>query len=393
LANTWNNAAKTLVEAAVSFIPVTGGAAAILLGAIWPDSPPASLWDEIKGQVLALVDKEILNAEMEDRRLDLEALKTIMQEYTGIPQADHGLRGQELLNLITCIELLRPKFTESNNRIHLLPMAAPFALLHLTVLKERYRFGATLYGGQVDPNWLNLLKDEIKRYKAFFPAVYQEWRTWRASQITNSLSIDGGSSTVSDFVTMQKFHWKGPNSNVATNLITATTARIFNDVNAQMVHRIWPVAYINESSILDGVKSAEPLISMLPLGPYSGPTMKSMDDYDNLGGWKSSSKPDHQDYPGTGEIISVEGYADKNFLWSVQFKYRGYDGNMVGYQGGSSVLQVVKIDGLLVKILCRFDGDDLSKLEFYGRMRSCMVTLATTRAPWPSRLGSTMLTQ
>ncbi len=177
-----NNKLKGIVSAASSKIPVVGGAIKVLLEAIWP-TKKVSIWDSLKDQVAHLVDEKILQKELEERRSDLDGLRSSMESYLNAKPSEQGVwLGAMLTNANTIFK----KLTNSSNRIHLLPLIVIHAHLHLILLRERLLFGQEIFKEDNHSEWEKDLMTTYNNYNKYFQSstLFYDWRKWREEQVS-----------------------------------------------------------------------------------------------------------------------------------------------------------------------------------------------------------------
>lgn len=160
-------------------IPAVGTFVSTLLGVFWP-ARERDIWEQIRHEVEALVNKRVLESELESRRNQLDGFKRNLQAYH---DAIGLQKSQALTNLLFDARAIEPFMIGNNaNRIHFIPMAAAFAFQHIGVLIEQFQFGAELYG-QFNPTWRVDLETTHSRYATFFNTTLPLWRSWRVTQI------------------------------------------------------------------------------------------------------------------------------------------------------------------------------------------------------------------
>lgn len=79
----WNNRLRKLTMMLASMIPEVGKVASVILGEFWPEDKE-SIFDLIKKDIENLVDKKILEKEMEERKNEIGALRKVIEEYQAV---------------------------------------------------------------------------------------------------------------------------------------------------------------------------------------------------------------------------------------------------------------------------------------------------------------------
>ncbi|MFP3380803.1 hypothetical protein SB767_31245, partial [Bacillus sp. SIMBA_069] len=89
----------------------------------------ADIFSLIKDQVKGLVDQAILDKEMEERKHEIEGLEDTMKQYV---DAGNHEKGGFMTSMLTQLNIMHHKLTESTNSIHLIPLTITIANIHLT---------------------------------------------------------------------------------------------------------------------------------------------------------------------------------------------------------------------------------------------------------------------
>lgn len=177
---TYSNKVREGTLGAIGKIPKVGGPIKFIAGIFWPKSK-VDIWDLIKDQTEALIDKKLLIKELEVRKADLEGLKLSMSQY------DDALTNEKahlLVSMLNTINTLFFKFKQSANAVHFIPHTILMAHLHLLLLRERAMLGKELFKEDNSEVWKNELSIAIETYLKYSEDIWDEWKEYRMSLVT-----------------------------------------------------------------------------------------------------------------------------------------------------------------------------------------------------------------
>lgn len=282
-AHSLNNKLKGIVSATSSKIPVVGGAIKVLLEIVWP-TKKISIWDSLKDQVSHLVDEKILQKELEERKSELDGLKSSMENYLNSKLSEKGVW---LGAMLTNSNIIFEKLTKSSNKIHLIPLIVIHAHLHLILLRERLLFGEEIFHEDNQEEWEKNLNDVYNKYNKFFQTstVFYDWKKWREEKIICKSWVERDWYTA--FVTASTFGELKDELNATNyakfqidyvdgdtyynNGLQAIRTNIVNQSYAEMVKIVEPIFYLNK--IIPGKEMELPNVNVhfgkLWMGPQS----------------------------------------------------------------------------------------------------------------------------
>ncbi|WCN37101.1 insecticidal delta-endotoxin Cry8Ea1 family protein [Aneurinibacillus uraniidurans] len=337
-ADTWNNRIKNITDAVVKKIPVVGSLVSFAIGQLWP-TDKVDIWSLIKDQTKQLVDKSILDKEMEERKHEIEGLEDTMRQY--VEAANHE-RGGFMTSMLTQLNIMHHKLTKSSNSFHLIPFTITIANIHLTLLRERFSHGREIYSEDNTTVWQKDLTSRYQDYHKFFLDIYPKWKTWRENQITTRWYTDKHGTTVPPF-----FYWTAHGE--AEDTLTKSTINYSDDFNSvettfQGVCQAIKERWINDAiavmaadmsttfklhNYLPGRESepaiVDPNLETIWMGPYSLATLGKES--------KGVSATNIIDQPGEIKQICVREY---NSIDGIQFIYTDHSGNFVGNPKGGA---------------------------------------------------------
>ncbi|XP_075715398.1 uncharacterized protein LOC142750294 isoform X1 [Rhinoderma darwinii] len=188
LGDTWNDRMKTILVSITSLIPPiegipVGKIISALLKAFWPTSKK-DIWSLMLKEVDGLIDKKILEFELQERNNEIHALQKTMQMYV---EAQMREKGSLMSSMIHASNELFYKLTESKNSVQLIPLVVTHSTQHLLILKERLLHGMKMYDEDNTAVWRKDLEDQISSYKDCMKDIYSKWVEWRNSRITIKL--------------------------------------------------------------------------------------------------------------------------------------------------------------------------------------------------------------
>lgn len=281
--NSLNNKLKGIVSAASSKIPVVGGAIKVLLEAIWP-TKKLSIWESLKDQVSHLVDEKILQKELEERKSELDGLKSSMESYLNAKPSEQAVW---LGAMLTTSNIIFEKLTKSSNKIHLIPLIVVHAHLHLILLRERVLFGQEIFKEDNHEEWEKELISTYTKYNRFFQAstLFYDWKKWREEQIPYKTWVERDWYTA--FVTASTLGELNDQLNNAIHVkfkvdyvdvdtyynqgLQAIRTNLVNQSSAEMVKIVEPIFYLNK--IIPGREMEPPVVNLhfgeLWIGPQS----------------------------------------------------------------------------------------------------------------------------
>ncbi|XP_053321067.1 uncharacterized protein LOC128492514 [Spea bombifrons] len=190
LGTTWNDRIKDILVSITAKIPPIEGIpigeiVSTLLKIFWPESE-VDIWSLIKDQVEHLVDKKILEFELQERQNEIRALQKTMEMYV---EAQVREKGSLMSSMIHASNELFYKLTQSSNKPQLIPLLVTHSAQHLIILKERLLHGKEMYEEDNSKIWKSDLESQIKLYKDSFTSGYSAWIEWRKGRIIVDVGV------------------------------------------------------------------------------------------------------------------------------------------------------------------------------------------------------------
>lgn len=366
-ADTWNNRIKSISEAAAKKIPYVGAIVSFAIGQLWP-TDKADIFSLIKDQVQGLVDQAILNKEMEERKHEIEGLNDTMNQYV---DAGNHEKGGFMTSMLTQLNIMHHKLTESTNSIHLIPLTITIANIHLTLLRERLSHGKEIYTEDNTTVWQKDLTKRYQDYHKFFLEIYPKWKTWRESKIEIKWYTDKNPTTVppffywaahgyakDTFAEEQPIHYRDDFNSIETTfqgVCQAIKESWMNDAIAKIaasiattftLHRYIP-GREDEPAIVD------PNLETIWMGPYS----LSILGNDS----KVSYAVNVEDQPGELKQVYIREY---NSIDGMQLIYTDHSGNFIGNpKGGEPHYLPTTQDKYVIGMKMRFSSGIICRLE------------------------------
>lgn len=201
------NAMRETVIVSLSEVPEVGEFIAGLVKILWPEDE--DVWAQIKADVEALMDKKLADLEYQNVQDDLRGLQNVIDDYTKETQ----LKDANSANIATKynialgqIEQNVPHFQSKGYEVLLLPLFAQMANLHLALLWDGVKSGATwgFTAGEIN-NQQSLLTGAI--------AAYVDWAKKWVEEGYNQLSIPQKAEDKTHLSTLQ---WAARNKYVRT---------------------------------------------------------------------------------------------------------------------------------------------------------------------------------
>lgn len=342
--DSWNDRLKAIVSGVSSKIPYVGGAIKALIALFWPSSQ-VSIWDLIKEQVSQLVDVKILAKELEERNEELNGLKDTLNNYV---EAKNHEKGALMSAMISQLNVLYSKFTQSSNAIHLIPLTVAASHLHLIILLERLSHGKDIYDEDNTLQWHKDLTDKYNDYIKFFRHIYPLWKEWRDNRVEVKWYLTKGFTVVFafsynthgevvDHVTSESINYQdswNSNEDYFKNVCLAIQTRMRNQAVMGMVSTLASSFLLN--AYLPGHENeppdVDPNLSTFWIGPYSVATL----GLNQAGSYSTNI----QDEPGLIKQIYVR---EGDVIDGLQFIYTDREGHFIGNPKGGS-LHTINVD-------------------------------------------------
>jgi len=167
--NTENAVRKVLISG-LGEIPEAGGIISGLVEILWPESQ-ADIWDQIKDQVEALINKKLADLEYQQVKEDLEGLQKVLNDYTKALQ--HSKSNPTFISekynvALGQFEVNQKHFMSKGYEVLLLPLLAQMANLHLALLLDGVSSGNSW-------GWTPRIIEDMKSYLSSSINTYKKW--------------------------------------------------------------------------------------------------------------------------------------------------------------------------------------------------------------------------
>ena len=163
-----NNAARSVVIAALGKIPTVGGALGGLIGMIWEEVEPdvAKMIDDAAERMRDWVRGELANYDKEKLKAELSGFEEVLLTYNSMQSPESRLRYFE--NCISLFDQRRGALLASNYRVGSLALITDFALLNIILLREAVMFPDDIGIAEADrPVYAKNLTKIIKDYQDY----------------------------------------------------------------------------------------------------------------------------------------------------------------------------------------------------------------------------------
>lgn len=171
-----NALAKTAVSAALGQVPVAGKLLSGLVGIFWPDSDKSNqIWDQIEQRVEALVRQELSDTVYRQTQADLTGLVNVLDDYTAVAAPGHSgqVTSENWHAAQAQFHAAIPGFQVSGYEVLLLPLWAPAANMHISLLRDGVLFGTSWGWNDTDyKTALQWLQNAIKDYMAWAARIF-----------------------------------------------------------------------------------------------------------------------------------------------------------------------------------------------------------------------------
>lgn len=347
----WSQRIKSAVEAISGNVPYVGGLITAAIELLWPIAKQ-DLWSSMRQQVSDLVDTRLLDKERAERQGDIDGIKDGLRLYRDA--RNHERRGL-LSALLVEAETLGEKLIQSTDAIHLLPLAAIAAHLHLTLLLERVAHGRQLYDEDNDAAWNDELLRQYHIYRGHFRRRIPDWIAWRRDRIRIVDKV-----SVEDQVTGETISFGQPGLN-RQRVCEATRDRLWSAavlratamfLPAFLLHRYVP-AYRDDPAAID------PALVRVTVGPFS---VATMGDGGAAADGAKIVETDLHDSFGRVRAIRIREY---NSIDLLQFQYWHGDGHAVGNpKGGVEHHETLGTDAAIAEVTMGFAQWLLTDIAF-----------------------------
>lgn len=356
----WDQVCENLAIELAENIPEVGKAVAFLMSAFWPSSGP-SIWQSIAAEVEKLVDRRILEFELQRDEEEISGLKKTIERFHNNKPPEQG---SELDIALGKADDLYAKLTGSSNAIQLIPLTVTVSHLHLTLLAERQAHGAEVFSEPYDPKWQEELTDQRIAYEKFFRSIYQKWWTWRSSQVsadwgrsqTGPFSWEAWGYAKDGFSGAELKYSEGMNSvsNTFENSARAGKQMFENNARAEMAAALAPtfLLHLYDPTTAGDKPHVDPALAFIELGPFGPPTL-------GLEG-KGNVHVSEQDVPGKLSSITVNSW---NAIDGFQLHYTDHDGMFCGGSGGAPGQASVPAKAHCDGIRARFSNGIMFEVE------------------------------
>jgi hypothetical protein len=161
-----NNAARSIVGAALGKIPYVGGLAATIVGLLWPKNR-RDVWPSIEARATELVARMIDEENLARLKLELDGLKNLVSDLADYEKDTDRSRRQFQI-VLSFFDDRRPLFCVPGKMAGNMPFFMEMASMHLAFLKARCDNPASITKGPVGDEelgkWKTHLADMITLY-------------------------------------------------------------------------------------------------------------------------------------------------------------------------------------------------------------------------------------
>ncbi|XP_075715397.1 uncharacterized protein LOC142750293 isoform X2 [Rhinoderma darwinii] len=352
LGDTWNDRMKAILVSITSLIPPiqgipVGKIISAILKAFWPTSKK-DIWSLMLKEVDGLIDKKILEFELQERNNEIHALQKTMQMYV---EAQMREKGSLMSSMIHASNELFYKLTESKNSVQLIPLVVTHSTQHLLILKERLLHGMKIYDEDNTAVWRKDLEDQISSYKVCMMDIYSKWVEWRNSRITIKLGSGRRFILIPPFFTYEPYgivydemtgdtgNYRysgdvGPNNkNLFKPICEALKKNMFGFRNGELLQIMVTTFYLD--NFLPGSENnpsvIPPSMSVASFGPIS--------PYIGWGNENSHAWTAGDDNNMGGDVTSIN-VREWNIIDGLQVIYSTHSGSFIGSSDGGKLHEI-----------------------------------------------------
>jgi hypothetical protein len=176
-ASTVNNVFRTVVGAALTFVPGVGSALSILVRGLWPDVDQRDqVWGSFQNYLNQSVAGVYWQLTYESLNSMLETMYTAAKEFVEIPVEDHDDKAKSFDNLYTLVNNYRSFFIDEQTPEKRYSFLVPFATLRLAALQENINNYVYYHDEEPSQTRLDQLTTELRDSIALYQRLLVEAR-------------------------------------------------------------------------------------------------------------------------------------------------------------------------------------------------------------------------
>ncbi|MFL6214191.1 MAG: insecticidal delta-endotoxin Cry8Ea1 family protein [Blastocatellia bacterium] len=235
----WSQLLKVAVTFGLQQVPYAGGLISGIVGVLWPVDKP-DVWAEIKQRAEELVNRKLEDAIWKEMAAYLNGFNEALKIYLTLTRTPREKQDLEAIkrrweaienNFVT----VKPLFQVSPHQVLLLPLFAPFATLHLTLLRDAafdgLRWG--LLPGTVE-QIRKRLRETQEDYRSYTTKIYEDEFKYREGITKENFRAVEPFRSVNTFVrvmtlTVLDFRDRWPDFLVEKPVVKSLPREIFSD--------------------------------------------------------------------------------------------------------------------------------------------------------------------
>jgi hypothetical protein len=347
----WETTIRKMLETIIETIPKYGTLFTSLFQYLWPLTPNTKdIYEKIKDISSELIDENLLEIEINKIKNDLNSIKSNMIYYVQLkkdlkPNEISFNCGIQLSVIIDQLNQLQIKLIESINDIHNVRLTITCAFIHLTALREHYRYGDKLFKNYDNKESLKNMEIIFENYKLHFEQVYPKWKNYRKNLIDTDYEYY---DNIKDY-----------------NVCEAKKKCKFNEINAKFVTDYLTWYYLKK--LIPGYEDKLEMncdLATIEYGPYfENDYFTPMEDFEDI--LKENSN-----------VTGVKfGFNDKHLIDFIEFFKGDYDNLDVDTKLAGLFKHNFILISLAVKtekMKAHSNSTDVSQLSFRFQHISCI---------------------
>jgi len=351
----------TLKAISLALVPIAFPEEAVMAAAIgvmievfWPPDDE-DVWAKIEDQVQDLVNKALLEKELEDRQGDINAILADMHQY--VEALGHEKSYWMNSILAKCIDTNEHIKIHPESHPHTIGITITLAYIHLNMLRERLLYGKFMYNEDNSEFWRQDLEYQVADYQNYLSTAYKEWRDWRNGEIeANSWSTGFiiadcyGETKDKETGENVKYHQSGCSlDSYFEDDVKRTKTYMFNELRGKFMRQLYQASF-ELIRFIPGMENhleyALPDDRILEFGPYTPYVLQYLKDHQEHEGRYSYSP--HWD-ESNNNVLTQISVSEGNYIDGLQFTYEDFEGHLMGKLRGSPLEFV--FDGKNVTLL------------------------------------------
>ena len=199
-AQTVNNMFRTVVGAALTFVPGVGSGLSILVRGLWPDVDQRDqVWGSFQNYLNQSIAGVYWQLTYESLNSMLETMYTTAKEFVEIPVEDHDDKSKSFDNLFTLVNNYQSFFIDEAAPERRYSFLVPFATLRLATLRENIENYAYYHDEEPSQTRLDQLTTELRDSIALYQRLLVEARDRIVDRRSQMIYVEDDAYLIDDY--------------------------------------------------------------------------------------------------------------------------------------------------------------------------------------------------